>query len=107
MLKLLKIESVVEDVLRKHECTRGDNFSLIYYTYEKMLPSQNKKKISDFENVSFKTMLLKEKEKGYPSFESITRARRKLQNQYPELVDKKIEEKRNEKIKDYINYSRV
>ena len=45
-------------------------------------------------------------EKKGLSFESITRARRKLQNKYPELRNEKIANLRNEKQKDYINYSR-
>ena len=40
------------------------------------------------------------------SFESITRARRKLQNKYPELKNNKIADFRDKKQKDYIAYSR-
>ncbi|MBR3003402.1 MAG: hypothetical protein IKF38_07645 [Clostridia bacterium] len=40
------------------------------------------------------------------SFESITRARRKLQNKYPELKNEKIATFRNNKRKEYIAYSR-
>ena len=45
-------------------------------------------------------------EKKGLSFESITRARRKIQNKYPELRNEKIANLRNEKQTDYINYSR-
>ena len=44
------------------------------------------------------------KSKGI-SFESITRCRRKLQEKYPELVDKETAKARKYKQKEYINYS--
>ena len=40
------------------------------------------------------------------SFESITRARRKLQSKYPELKNNKIADFRDKKQKDYIAYSK-
>ena len=40
------------------------------------------------------------------SFESITRARRKLQSKYPELKNNKTADFRDKKQKDYIAYSR-
>ena len=40
------------------------------------------------------------------SFESITRARRKIQSKYPELTNKKIVSFRDKKQKEFIAYSR-
>lgn len=45
------------------------------------------------------------KEKGI-SFESITRARRKVQNKYPELKDREMAEIRDREQEEYIKYSK-
>ena len=40
------------------------------------------------------------------SFESITRARRKIQNKYPELKNDKVANFRDKKQKEYIEYKK-
>ena len=69
-----KIQPSVEKILRTHPETRGDDFALIYYTYQEL----------GYDNIvlnnSFKDFMLSAKNNKYKSFHSITRARRKLQN---------------------------
>lgn len=97
-MKLIKVEEAVEKVLRENPETRKDDFLLIYCTYEELGYVKGMQ--------SFATTLKKAKKRGYTSFESITRSRRKLQKEYPELVDVETQKARAEKVADYISYSR-
>lgn len=97
MKKLLRIEEVVEQILREDIYSRSNDIYLILIYVLKVYPYEAGKK--------FEQVMTSMEKKGL-SFESITRARRKLQNKYPELRNEKIANLRNEKQKDYINYSR-
>ena len=97
MKKLLKIEEIVEQILREDIYSRSNDIYLILRYVLKVYPYEAGKK---FEQV------MTNKEKKGLSFESITRARRKIQNKYPELRNEKISNFRYEKQKDYIDYSR-
>ena len=97
MQKLMKVEEVVEQILRKDEYARNNDVYLILRYISKVYPYEIGKKFEEaMTNVSKKGL----------SFESITRARRKIQNKYPELRNEKISNFRYEKKKDYIDYSR-
>ena len=97
MQKLIKVEEVVEQILRKDEYARNNDVYLILRYISKVYPYEIGKKFEEaMTNVSKKGL----------SFESITRARRKLQNKDPELKNNKIADFRDKKQKDYIAYSR-
>lgn len=97
MTKLLKIEEVVEQILRQDEYARNNDVYLILKYISKVYPYEVGKRFEEvMNNVSKKGL----------SFESITRARRKVQNKYPELTNKKIANFRNIKQKDFIAYSK-
>ena len=53
----------------------------------------------------FCEIMLNHKQYNLPSFESITRCRRKLQNDYPELANEKTKEKRLNETAEYIDYA--
>ena len=98
MSKLYKIEDVVKEVLTRIPETRDDDFKLIAEVYYEM----------DFNiaGTSFALMMLGHKEFGLPPFESITRARRKLQATFEELKgSKKVQEARLNETSKYINYA--
>lgn len=97
MKKLLRIEEIVEQILREDIYSRNNDIYLILRYVLKVYPYESGKK--------FEEVMTNIEKKGL-SFESITRARRKIQNKYPELRNEKIANLRNEKQKDYINYSR-
>jgi len=97
MKKLLRIEEIVEQILREDIYSRSNDIYLILKYVLKVYPYEAGKK--------FEQVMINMEKKGL-SFESITRARRKLQNKYPELRNEKIANLRNEKQKDYIDYSR-
>ena len=97
MKKLMKVEEIVEQILRKDEYARNNDVYLILKYVSRVYPYEIGKKFEEvMTNVSKKGL----------SFESITRARRKIQNKYPELKNNKIANFRDKKQKDYIAYSR-
>ena len=97
MPKLIKVEEIVEQILRQDNYSRNNDVYLILKFITKVYPYEVGKKFEEvMSNVSKKGL----------SFESITRARRKLQNKYPELKDEKVANLRDKKQKEYIAYSR-
>ena len=77
MANLRKLESTVKAVLMAHPSARDDDFILInrVYAHYKF----------DAGSTYFDELMTSHKKYNLPSFESITRARRKLQAEYPEL----------------------
>lgn len=75
MVKFKQVEPLVEEALLNNKACRGDNFIL----YLEVL-----KKYIDL-NLSIKDVFLNHEILGIPSLESITRARRKLQERNPDL----------------------
>lgn len=97
MQKLIKVEEVVEQILRQDKYSRNNDIYLILKYIKKVYPYEVGKRFEEaMTNVSKKGL----------SFESITRARRKIQNKYPELKNDKVANFRDKKQKEYIAYSR-
>ena len=95
--ELKKLETVVEEILRKDKLAREDDCYLILQVISKLYPYEVGKQ--------FATVMFNAKNKGI-SFESITRCRRKLQEKNPELRDEETAKMRNKKQKEYIKYSK-
>ena len=97
MQKLIKVEEVVEQRLRQDKYSRNNDIYLILKYITKVYPYEVGKRFEEaMTNVSKKGL----------SFESITRARRKIQNKYPELKNDKVANFRDKKQKEHIAYSR-
>ena len=97
MQKIMKVEEVVEQILRQDKYSRNNDVYLILKYITKVYPYEVGKRFEEaMTNVSKKGL----------SFESITRARRKIQNKYPELKNDKVANFRDKKQKEYIAYSR-
>jgi len=90
------LENVVYKVLLNNKKARKDDFILILEVIREYCPVLLEYK--------FEIVFLEHKELGLPSFESITRARRKLQKLYPFLLDNETKKKREELEKEYKNY---
>ncbi|MBQ9607829.1 MAG: hypothetical protein IJV15_00120 [Lachnospiraceae bacterium] len=90
------LENIVYTVLLKNKQTRKDDFILVLEVIREYCPSLIEMKIKD--------IMLEHKELGLPSFESITRARRKVQKEHTELIDKDAKKIRKELQKEYKNY---
>lgn len=97
MKKLNQIKAVVGRVLEAHEEARKDDFVLFALVCDEMgVPC----------NFDMRTMLHEHKLFGLPSWESVSRARRKIQAEYRELTDAKTVEKRAEEIPVYKEFAR-
>lgn len=96
LYKLIRLEKIVEEVLQKEPLTREDDCYLILMVVQKLFPE-------DYSKPFYKVMT-EAKYKGI-SFESITRARRKVQRNHPELVHKETEEARQEEQIEYMEYA--
>ena len=95
-MQLQKIEDYVLQALEQKPQTRQDDF-LLYGSVLKRMNIDIK--------LSLAELFSNSKKYGLPAMESVTRARRKLQEQRPELCDTNTVLFRQEKINDYINYA--
>ena len=95
MSRLKIIEPQVKEALINNVKTRGDNYIL----YLEVL-----KKYVDL-NMSLNDVFKNHALLGIPSLESITRARRKLQERYPELRDEKISKIRSKEEAEHREYA--
>lgn len=91
--KLKKIEDKVKDILERYPATKDDDI-ILFAEYCKLYFPQ-------ICNIPFYQALYIT---GLPSYESVSRARRKLQEKYPELRGTKYH-KRQETQCDYIEYA--
>jgi hypothetical protein len=100
MKKLETIENEVKRILEKEPVARKDDMYLYYIYCTKYGVLNSKAFVQLFYSKSFR------KEYGVPVFESVSRARRKLQQEYEYLrPEKEVQQARNEKEADYIRYA--
>lgn len=97
MGRLHELEPIVQDTLIKFEETRKDDFVLLAHIYNILCP--------EIMNMSFNSVLKNHKVFKLPSFESISRCRRKVQEKNPELRNANAVEIRVEQQKEYIEYA--
>lgn len=98
MARIKRVEVTVLQVLSENENARGDNYVLIYEVLTRMNP--------DIRGLSFDYVMFNHKKFKLPSFESITRARRKVQAEYENLrPTQAIQKTRKEEEQEYINYA--
>jgi len=95
--RLRNLEKIVENILRNDELARKDDCYLILEVIRSVYPFEVGK--------TFASVMFSAKSKGI-SFESITRARRKVQKKYPELKDKETAEIRDAEQEEYVKFSR-
>lgn len=98
MAKFNKLEPIVKEVLEEDAMAREDDFTLLFDVYYKL-----NEEVMDY---TFSQVMLAHKILGLPSFESITRCRRKLQATYEHLqAPKKMKDIRLNETSDYIDYA--
>lgn len=95
-MRIRDLENVVSEVLEKYPSTRNDNFFLINEVYKSLGVDTNNNMAFLLRNHLFYKL---------PSFESITRARRKVLEKKPYL--KGNEDIRKEMEIEYREYSRT
>lgn len=89
-----KIRLIVFDLLRKDKATRSDDIYLYKLVIKEMTPG--------LLNKSFDQVLTEHFDNGLAHFETVRRARAKIQSSHPELVDKITYGKRKKKAETYI-----
>lgn len=94
--KIKNVEKIVKEILEKDELARRDDCYLILKVIEKLYPMEVGK--------TFYSVMIGATSKGI-SFETITRARRKIQSKNPWLKDEEISKIRDEEQKEYIEYA--
>ena len=100
MKKLESIESEVKAILDKDYRARKDDMYLYYVYCTKYGVLNSKAFVQLFYNKNFR------KEYNVPVFESVSRARRKLQQEYEYLrPEKQVQDARTNKEADYIRYA--
>lgn len=95
MEKAKKIEPLVYNALLNFPETRKDDFLLVLAVYQNTINP----------DMRFDLVCKHHKALGLPSFASVIRIRRKLQREYPELVNPETAEMRTEAEEDYKNYA--
>lgn len=96
--KLLKLDKTVEEILREDELARRDDCYLILRVIQKSNPK--------LATETFFDVMINAKSHGI-SFESITRARRKVQRNHPELADAETESARQAEQLEYMEYANM
>lgn len=95
----VKMKDTVKEILTNNIESRGDDFILIAEVYDKLKP--------EIRGYALDYVLRHHKEYKLPSFSSIVRARRKLQEIYPELEPtKKIKDIRSAEEREYRAFAR-
>lgn len=98
-MRMQKLEPIVKQVLEDSQLARDDDFVLIKAVFESINPHAV--------HEPFSKVLDLHKSYGLPSFESVTRARRKLQSEYKNLASsKQVEAMRAEEEENFREYAR-
>ena len=95
--KLKKLENVIKPILEKYPQTREDDYLL----YAEVINRYNPELLG----VSAEMFLVCHSELNVPNIKSVERARRKLQEKYPELATERAKRKRAEEQASYISYA--
>lgn len=99
MANIAKIEPLVLQILEDHAETRSDDYLLFLKVTQRMKPSLVGKTFLDVMNGHFKY--------GLPNWESVTRARRKIQSKRPDLCDDRTILRRADREKEFKEYARA
>jgi hypothetical protein len=97
MKKIKSTEELVLNVLKRNFRARTDDFILYGGILKEMGISLRDTNLYDF--------LATAKKSGVPSFETVTRCRRHIQEIIPELKDEKTDWNRSKKIQDFKEYN--
>lgn len=103
MQKIKQIEPLVKTILSVKPSTRRDDFELYYHAVREHFI--NNPQLGAFDECSFEKAMLHHKTMGLPSYESVTRCRRRLQAKHPELKDPKKAAERSRAEKEFRAYA--
>ena len=103
MADLKNITAQVKEIMEKDKAARNSDNLLYLRVYE-----QHCREISMHPWALSTNCFLENMQKyGFPPFESVRRARQKVQRKYPELAaDKAVQDKRAAQQREYLDYAR-
>lgn len=104
MEKLRNIEKLVYNILQEIRTARGDDYLLYYLVvreYFKANPS-----LGDIDRVPFAEIMCGHYRFGIPSYETVTRARRKIQANNPDLKTESVARRRKKEEQRFREYAR-
>lgn len=96
--KLLKQEEIVKPILEQHPETRSDDFLLYAEVLREYRPELTELSVIDF--------FVAHKDLYCPSYDSITRVRRRIQKKHPELCSERAKAKRAKEEAQYRAYAK-
>lgn len=99
MAKLHTMEKVVLNVLEKSPAARSDDYVLMWLVCNELKPELVEKPFAD--------VLYHHKSWGLPNWETVTRCRRKIQRNRPDLVVEVTSRKRRKEEAEYREYARA
>ena len=108
-MEIIKLYDLVKKLLQEKEELRGDD-DLLYLTVIRIVhPYWNNGRITtDIENATIGEFFTSRKSAKLPTFESITRCRRKVQEERPDLKPcEKIQEARDDKREEMYHWSKL
>ena len=97
MSKFSTMEKLVLQVLEESPAARQDDYVLMWLVCQKTKPELCEKPFAD--------VLYNHRFLGLPNWETVTRCRRKIQAQRPDLVIKRTAKKRREQEQEYRDYA--
>ena len=95
--KLKNLEVVIKPILEKQPQTRNDDFLLYAEVIRAYKP--------DLLDYSARAFLYAHKTLNVPNIKSVERARRKVQERFPELASERAKKKRERERQVYIQYA--
>lgn len=108
-MEIIKLYDLVKKLLQEKEELRGDD-DLLYLTVIRIVhPYWNNGRITtDIENATIGEFFTSRKSAKLPTFESVTRCRRKVQEEFPDLrPPKKVQEARRVQEEKFYDYSKL
>lgn len=108
-MEIIKLYDLVKKLLQEKEELRGDD-DLLYLTVIRIVhPYWNNGRITtDIENATIGEFFTSRKSVKLPTFESVTRCRRKVQEEKPDLRPcKKVQEARRMKQDEFYKWSQL
>lgn len=96
--KIKKLEDMIKPILEDYSIAREDDLILYGIFFSEYYP--------ELLHIPVRTFLLEHKLWGVPNIKSIERARRKVQEKFPELASERAKRKRAKEQATYEEYAR-
>ena len=104
MEKLRNIEKLVYNILQEIVAARGDDYLLFYLVVREYFNANPQ--LGDIDRVPFAEIMCGHYHYGIPSYETVTRTRRRIQAELPELKTESVARRRRKEEQKFRAYAR-